>query len=139
MNLDFVEAARKYIGLRWVHQGRSRTQGVDCLGLIVLAARDIGMKVEDCTGYRRRPDDRKLLRMVDEQMDRAPEGDPLEPGDILLLHFKDRNTSPYHFAIVDKDTNYIIHGYAPHRRVVVDLSEAWLDNIHSVYRIPEAL
>jgi len=135
MNIPFAEAARKYIGLRWVHQGRSRSQGVDCLGLVVLAARDCGYVVNDCTAYRRRPDDKKLLRMVDEQMDRVPEGYPLEPGDILLLHFKDRTTSPYHFAVVDVDVTRIIHGHAPHRRVVADVTASWLDNIYAVYRL----
>lgn len=139
MNLAFVEAVRKYIGLKWVHQGRSRTQGVDCLGLVVLAARDIGMEVEDCTSYRRRPDDQKLLSKVNDHFTAMPAGTELEPGDVLLIHFKDRNKSPYHFAVVDKDPRYIIHGYAPHRRVIVDLVESWLENIHSVYRIPETL
>lgn len=137
MNLEFADAVRKYVGLRWVHQGRSKTQGVDCLGLVVLAARDCGYDVEDCDHYRRRPDDKKLLYMVDKQMDRVPEGAPLEPGDILLIHFNGRTKSPYHFAVVDKDPERIIHGHAPYRRVVTDLTSEWVDNVSAVYRLPE--
>ena len=35
----FVAAARGYVGVPWRHLGRSRT-GVDCIGLVLLAARE---------------------------------------------------------------------------------------------------
>ena len=39
MRLD--QAARAYIGVPWQHHGRSR-HGLDCVGLLFLASRDIG-------------------------------------------------------------------------------------------------
>lgn len=134
MNLDFVEAARSYLGTRWVHQGRSKA-GIDCLGLVVRSAWDCGYDLVDCKKYRRRPDDKKLLHMVDMQMDRVSKDD-IQPGDILLIFFNGRKTSPYHFAIVDKDPRCIIHGHAPHRKVIMDSIDSWEDQIHSVYRLP---
>lgn len=131
---DIADAARKYLGVRWVHQGRSRVRGLDCLGLVVVTMQDLGLEVEDCTAYRRLPDDKKLLRMVDAQMDKVALEDML-PGDVLLMHFKDRLRSPYHFAILDED-GYMIHGYAPARQVVRVPVADWIENIHSVYRVP---
>lgn len=51
---EFVEAARSYLGTRWMHQGRSR-KGVDCVGLIIVAAADLGIEIADMKGYRRAP------------------------------------------------------------------------------------
>lgn len=131
---DVVDTALKYLGVRWTHQGRSRTRGLDCLGLVIVTMQDLGLEPEDCTTYRRLPDDKKLLSMVDAQMDKVPIED-MAPGDVLLMHFKDRKKSPYHFAIVGYD-DYIIHGYSPARRVVTEPILRWMDNIHSVYRLP---
>lgn len=39
---DFIAAARGWIGTPCRHQGRSRA-GVDCIGLVVMAARDCGL------------------------------------------------------------------------------------------------
>lgn len=46
----FVAAARSYIGVPWKHQGRSRA-GLDCIGLIILAGRDIGIAVPLVANY----------------------------------------------------------------------------------------
>ena len=130
-----AESAMKYLGVRWRHQGRSRRSGLDCLGLLVVALEDLGFQVEDNTEYRRRPDDRKLLRLVRQQLDEVPL-EELRSGDILLLHFKDRDKSPYHFSIVT-EPGMMIHGYGIKRKVVLDCIDSWMDNIHSVFRVPE--
>lgn len=39
---DIVTAAAAYLGSPWKHQGRAR-HGLDCLGLIILAAVDVGL------------------------------------------------------------------------------------------------
>jgi cell wall-associated NlpC family hydrolase len=45
-----VAAARRYLGVRYVFGGTSRS-GVDCSGLVVLALRDIGMHPPRFTSY----------------------------------------------------------------------------------------
>lgn len=125
----------KYLGVRWRHQGRARRTGLDCLGLVVVALEDLGYEVEDNTTYRRRPDDELLLAIVQRQLDEVPVED-MQSGDILLMHFQDRQRSPYHFAIVTEDGG-MIHGYGPARKVVCDAVSTWSDNIHSVFRVPE--
>lgn len=48
----FVAAARGWIGVPSRHQGRSRG-GVDCIGLVVMAARDCGYDVPMTANYGR--------------------------------------------------------------------------------------
>jgi hypothetical protein len=52
---DVIAEARKWIGTRWVHQGRSQ-MGVDCAGLVVLVGQSARFAREDMLGYRRSPD-----------------------------------------------------------------------------------
>lgn len=48
----FEAAARGWIGVPSRHQGRSRA-GVDCIGLVVMAARDCGLDVPITANYGR--------------------------------------------------------------------------------------
>tara|TARA_R100000951_G_scaffold114960_1_gene121520 strand:+ start:19013 stop:19438 length:426 start_codon:yes stop_codon:yes gene_type:complete len=130
-----AESAMKYVGVRWRHQGRCRASGLDCLGLLVVSLQDLGLEVQDQTSYDRRPDHRNLLRRVSSQLD-SVSVDDISSGDILLLHFKDTNKSPYHFAIVT-ERGRIVHGYGIKKKIVVDMLDSWKDNIHSVFRVPE--
>jgi cell wall-associated NlpC family hydrolase len=130
-----AESAMKYVGVRWRHQGRNRSSGLDCLGLLIVALEDLGFDVEDCTSYDRRPDDRLLLSKVSSQLDRVDKSD-IQSGDVILLHFQNRNKSPYHFAIVTENGR-MVHGYGIKRKVVVDMMGDWADNIHSVFRLPK--
>nr|WP_321451400.1 C40 family peptidase [uncultured Carboxylicivirga sp.] len=41
---DFVEAAKKYLGVSY-RSGGINTKGLDCSGLVYLAARDVGLKL----------------------------------------------------------------------------------------------
>ena len=55
---DVVAAARAHIGTPWQHQGRLRGVALDCAGLVIMVARDLGI-VEpdfDIRGYGRAPD-----------------------------------------------------------------------------------
>lgn len=45
-----VESARKYLGTKFVHQGRT-SHGLDCVGLGMKAFRDCGVILKDFRGY----------------------------------------------------------------------------------------
>jgi cell wall-associated NlpC family hydrolase len=45
-----AEAARQYVGSPIVERGRSR-EGLDCVGLVVCTARDLGLRFPDFQGY----------------------------------------------------------------------------------------
>lgn len=82
---DVVAEARKWLGTPWVHQHRAKGQAVDCAGLIICVARDLGLLPADfdLNGYSRMPDG-TLLAVCDEHMDRI-ERSAMQPGDVLLM------------------------------------------------------
>jgi len=64
---EFVEAARSYLGVPFRHLGRNRN-GLDCVGLVLCAAHDVGLLGGiDYTTYDRIPDG-KMLREIDSRV-----------------------------------------------------------------------
>jgi cell wall-associated NlpC family hydrolase len=95
---DIVATARSYIGTPYLHQGRVKGPrgGVDCVGLGVCVARDLGIKPEgwDITGYRRLPDGFSLMHHLRENM--AAEVAEVLPGDLVVLAY---DAFPHHVGI----------------------------------------
>lgn len=129
-----VAAARSYIGCRYHHQGRNRA-GIDCAGLVVAVARDVGLSAADMSGYARIPDGKALKAHLDGQAKQVPISQR-QPGDILLMKFE--RGLPQHLAIV---TDYgMIHAYAGTRKTgeVVEhrIDDMWATRILAVYQYP---
>jgi cell wall-associated NlpC family hydrolase len=112
---DLVQAARGYLGVPWKHLGRTRA-GVDCIGLIMLAARDIGMDIADTEAYQRAPQGQRLLAGLLLYGSRVRQA---EPGDVLVLRM---GVYAGHVGIATMHSVYrvpgILHAYAPRRHVV---------------------
>lgn len=126
--MDLVTAARGWLGVKFMHQGRSRL-GVDCGGLLVLAAADIGKMIEDVKGYSRMPDGVTLKASLDKQFISVPKSD-MKPGDILLIAFR---KEPQHVAI--KTDMGLIHSHENSGGVVEhNLDQQWRNMIRGVYR-----
>lgn len=122
---EIVAQARKYLNVRWHHQARS-TAGMDCIGLVICVAHDLGLSDFDITDYGRTPDPRMMLALLRENMDAVTT--PQE-GDILLMRFE---AEPQHVAIVT-DIG-IIHAYAQMRRVVEHrLDSLWQSRVIAAY------
>lgn len=124
-----VEAARSYLGVRYHHQGRTRA-GLDCAGLIVCVAQDLGIPTTaDISGYARTPDGVMLKALLDTA---AVPVTAWQEGDILLLRF---DAAPQHLAIVTEAG--MIHSYLAARRVVEHrLDEQWRARIVAAYAYP---
>ncbi len=80
---SFITAARAYLGVPWQHQGRSRF-GIDCVGLLVCVARDLGIQIEDMRAYEREPGAHDLARMLRRHCVSVPVAG-MRPGDIVLM------------------------------------------------------
>jgi len=95
---SIVLAARSYLGTPFQHQGRLKGIGIDCVGLLVGVARELGIWGDsiDHTAYRRREDGTILMQMLETHLVRKEEGEPLRVGDILAM----KHTVPQHVAIV---------------------------------------
>lgn len=73
---DVVFAARAQLGVPWMHQARLPGVALDCVGLVIIVARGLGLVDQDLdiVGYSRTPDGR-MLDLADMHMQRlaAPE------------------------------------------------------------------
>ena len=76
-----ITAARSYIDTPWQHQGRSR-YGIDCIGLLICAGRDLGIPIEDIHAYERTPRAHDLARMLRRYCISVRD---TKPGDIVLM------------------------------------------------------
>jgi len=111
---EYVEAARGWIGTRWVHQGRTR-RGIDCVGLLIVAGADVGIAVPDIPGYRRTPEPKRFVSFIIENSDQQ---DEIAPGHFGI--FRDGN-QPCHVGIFAEQNGVttFIHAYAG-RKVVME-------------------
>lgn len=122
---DVVNTARSYLGVRFHHQGRTRA-GLDCAGLVVRVAHDLGLSTFDHSDYGPTP----LGNMMRGVMDR--ETNPVavwQPGDILMMSFV---AEPQHLAIVTD--HGVIHALLANRKVVEHrLDAVWASRIVCAY------
>ena len=129
---DIITAARTYLGVPWRHQGRGR-RGLDCAGLIVRVARDLGLSDYDATGYRRHAQGQSFVEHFRRNMDQLPVPN-MRPGDVLV--FADA-AYPCHAAIVAEKYGRpsIVHAHATRRKVVEELYAAeWPDKVKFCFR-----
>ncbi len=103
--MNLVESARKYLGVPFRHRGRIATR-LDCVGLIVLAFKDIGREIlNDKQHYGREPHADGLREGLIAEF-----GEPcaeMKVGDVALIAY---NTEiPHHVAIVG---NYLYGGFS---------------------------
>lgn len=135
-----VAEARRWLGTPWVHQHRTHGVGVDCAGLVIGVARELGLVAPDFDfgGYGRQPDG-TLLAVCDTHMRRIPRA-ALQPGDVLVLAMKDQ---PQHMGIVGDYRHgglSIIHSCAPCTGIgrVVETRLMWARNFifRGAYALP---
>lgn len=111
---DFCDATRAYLKVKWRHQGRSRITGVDCVGLFICVAQDLGIQGEDDRNYGKRPGSARLIGKILDACDEVPVSDR-QPGDFLLVSVAGED--PQHIMLLT-DLGTLIHSSARHRMVV---------------------
>ena len=133
--LDVVMEARGYLGVRWLHQGRSR-DGLDCAGLVVAVGtvcRGLDCPLPD---YPRASRDEQMLDLAHQHLQPVAKAD-MQPGDVVVLGFEKQR----HMGILG-DYPYgglsLIHAYLPNRKVVEQrLDDLWAARIKQAFRFPE--
>lgn len=135
-----IAAARFWLGTPFRHQGRVRGVGVDCGGLVVMAARAAGCPVQDHPpGYTRLPDGASLQRVIEAQCARI---DDLEVAAVALMRWE---MKPQHVGLVARHGGRwtLIHAFLEARRVVEHgLTDEWIARlVHDargpcLYRLP---
>lgn len=130
---DIVAAALRYEGVRFGHIGRGPR--IDCLGLLVLVARDLGVPHKDRPNYPRRGNGIDLRRALNEQLTKRTDG-RIEPGDVLLLAYP--NDPASHVAIY-LPGDRIIHASAASRAVACcGYADPWPGRLRGVFSYPGA-
>lgn len=135
---QIVEKAREYLGTPWVHRGREKGVAVDCAGLIICVAYELGilpdLNTPGYVNYPRRPEGNRLLLAVEGATKRV-HIDKMQPGDIVLFRISD---DPQHLGFVgDKGSPLsLIHAYIRGPRRVVEhvFDEDWKTLIMGVYQ-----
>ena len=133
---DFIAAARAYLGVPWVHQGRSHA-GVDCLGLVVEAARVSHANTVDVRDYAAQAQDETMLQVCQQHMDRV-QTSALLPGDVVIVKYGNQR----HMAIV---TDYpapgelaLLHASSIYGKVVEHrLDATWRRLLLAAFRLRE--
>jgi len=80
---EIQTAARRWLNVRWQHQGRTRF-GIDCGGVWVKVAEELHYAVEDLHGYSRLPDGATIDRHISRFMETKPVSQAA-PGDLVLM------------------------------------------------------
>lgn len=125
-----IAAARDCLGTPFHHQGRVALRGLDCIGLIVHALREAGVRVADNTGYGRMPDGNRLKENL--LAHGFTETQAAMPGDVLLMRF---HRIPQHVGLMVAE-NAFIHAYAMQRKVIeTQLLPGWQARITGIYRL----
>lgn len=131
-----VEIVRRYIDTPYHHQARQPGVGIDCVGVLVCVARELGLigPTDDYAAYRRTPTDDSLLNILDHHLERLPSPALAEAGDVLTFRI---GKWPHHVAIkTGADT--MLHSYAGVGRVVeTNIQDNWGSRIVAAHRIPE--
>ena len=132
---DLVRAARGWVGIPYRDKGRNRL-GVDCVGVLIKSAHEVGITDYDTLNYPRRPVPQDFLRELKGLMDRIQKRDAGH-GDVMVFR---EPRHPCHVGILDIDERarmHVIHAYAPARKVVREpMSRERWDRAVMAFRIP---
>jgi len=82
--------SHRWIGVSYVHNGRSHSQGIDCLGLIVILLQSTGLQIRDGDGmvynpdwFLHTPEERYMEGIKDQGI--PVERNSLRPGDVIFF------------------------------------------------------
>ena len=118
--IEIVHEARNWLGAPWKHAGRG-PGGLDCAGLPIIVAQQLGIADYDFTHYDRRPDGSFLRRFMDGGCTRQILSE-VQEGDILIFA---ESGVQCHCGI--RTTKYgqpaVIHAHALRRMVIEETLE----------------
>jgi cell wall-associated NlpC family hydrolase len=131
---DVVVEARRWLGVPWRHQGRTRA-GVDCAGLVVMVAHALDLSRYDYRGYSRRAHGQAFVEHFQLTMESLRVAEAAA-GDVLV--FAD-HAYPCHcgFLTGKWDQPHLLHAHATRRKVIEEpyIGE-WPAKVRFAFRFP---
>lgn len=130
-----VVVARRLMDTKYHHQGRLPGVGLDCVGMVIVVAREIGKPTTDDT-YGQWPQPGRLLRWFEEENTGVfSRVQTAEPGDVLTFWWTRRDTL-WHVGIASPTG--IIHVHRSVGKVVeMPLDRRWLKRAGPIFRFKE--
>lgn len=143
-----VEIARTYIGTPFARKGRVRGKGLDCVGLPLMIAEELGLV--DKSGkplnggsfstYSDQPTGTYVHDVCLEHLVYKPVRE-MEPGDIVTVNVV---TAPCHVAVVGSDSKgraTLIHAYNGGPKLVIEhpIDAKWQRRIVGCFKFPEVI
>jgi len=130
-DIDIVNKAREYLGVKFLHRGRDKKRGIDCIGLWVCILHDLNITQDDYTTYGRYPRPTIAREKVLEYFYKVNLED-IQPGDMLYIKMRKQ---PQHFAVyTDKES--IIHAFEMVNKCVESrYDKDWKDKTVEAYRV----
>jgi cell wall-associated NlpC family hydrolase len=130
---EFITQCRSYLGTPFRHQGRTPGEGLDCIGVAICAAKELGVDVNDDRTYRMKPNAGLFLRKLREHCTQIDFKD-LAVGDLLIFEY---DGNPQHVAIVtDLQPLRVLHAAYMHKATVEHcIDDKWLKTLTAVFRI----
>lgn len=127
-----VEEARKWLGTKWVHQGRNKF-GIDCAGLLCVVGWGLGIDVKDKKGYQRVPDKAGFIAHLRSELTQGNVR-AIKDGSVGVFT---QSLYPCHTGIFcwNGGQLYLIHSTASRRKVV----EEKLDGVRPEIRLTGVL
>ena len=128
---QLVSQARSYLGVPYRHHGRCR-KGLDCIGLFVACAEDLGIQVWDDLTYTLKVNPKHLLAGLGQYTEKDVRP-ILSPGRMALMQFSGEAGITHTALITDKG---LLHAYNKRRSVVEHrINDQWKKRIIRTYRI----
>jgi cell wall-associated NlpC family hydrolase len=129
-----VQCARGYLGTPFAHQGRTKGVAIDCAGLLVCVAHELGLSQADVDGYGRQPDLQVFRSTLREHLGEKAFVD-VQLGDILTF----ATPREQHLGIVaGLDPLSIVHAWEGAGRVVEHvLDQAWRRRVRGCFSFSE--
>ncbi len=128
-----VSKAREFLGTPYHHQGRVKGGGVDCAGLVICVAHELGLSAYDINNYPRKSDGIELKQLFNKNAILTKKKDI---GNIILLQIKQ---VPQHCGImgIKDDFMTLIHACRKRKKVVeIELTQNYINQIVSIYKSP---
>lgn len=147
----WVTQLRSYKGTKFMHQGRGKNIGLDCIGLLVCAARDLGIAhgADRIKGYSRAPTDGDFDKWAGHFAVQLPYNrlqslqSQIELGDVITFWIE-REGLTRHVAVYTGTDNQgrpmMIHSYAKQDRGVMEMPinpNYWTRRVSRIFRLHE--
>ena len=129
---DIYHVARELVGTPYLHKGRKKDLGIDCIGVPIWVGQRLNLGIEDFYAYSKNPDG-----TMEQRISKVFEDVVLQPGALLVFKI---GSVAQHCGIVSRYMNGLglIHAWDIARKVVEHrLTHEWYDRIVGCYGLPK--